>query len=66
MELLSVAVEAGGFCAAPDLKGSPVTDDVVRDNIKKSYEIKAPVFKKKMKRPGYFSPGKSGKPSGCR
>jgi hypothetical protein len=54
MELLSVAVEEGGFCAAPDLKGSPVPDDVVRDNIKKSFDIKAPVFKKKPKREGSY------------
>lgn len=52
--LLSVATVDNNFGVAPDLKGSPVENEEVIENIKQSAFIDSPVFKKRKEREGSF------------
>lgn len=54
MSLLDVAVAEGGFEPVKDLKGGPVTNEQVLENIRKSADLNLPVFKKKPQREGSF------------
>jgi hypothetical protein len=49
-ELLNLAAPKGGFEAAPDIKGTPVPNEEVLENIRASTLIDAPLFKRKPKR----------------
>ncbi len=53
-DLLRCAVPEGGFEIVKDLKGSPVPNEQVLENIKKSVFIEAPLFTKRAKRKGSF------------
>lgn len=45
-DLLTVAVEEGGFSSVEELKGSPIPQEQVLQQIKDSYDIKVPLFEK--------------------
>ena len=53
MDLLT-STENGKFSRVEVKKGSPVPDEKVLENIRSSYEVKIPVFRRKQKRQGSF------------
>ena len=53
-DILSVTIPEGGFELAKDLKGSPIPDDDVLENIRQSAEYDAPIFTRQPKREGSF------------
>ena len=44
MDLLNVATETGTFSVPPDLKGGPVSDEQVIENIRASEQFNFPIF----------------------
>jgi len=46
MDVLSVAVPEGGFCEVKEIKGSPIPDEKVLENISETAKIDLPIFKK--------------------